>query len=166
MPHGCARNTKSFLLFPIYVTIIVDMEERELVENMAHHAYYDHDFNCARTVMIVLSKLWNVPIEEQTFKSAVGLHGAGGHGDQCGLVEGSLMYIGILCPDEKQAVRLCNLFAGEFQKKFSSLLCRELRPEGFKPGNPPHLCEKRTVEGILFTNDFLKRELPKQDGRC
>ena len=44
--------------------------------------------------MRILSHLFSFPLEEQTLDAAIGMHGAGGLGAQCGLVEGSLMFIG------------------------------------------------------------------------
>lgn len=62
--------------------------------------------------------------------AAIGLHGAGGFGAQCGLVEGD---------------------------KFGSLSCSNLRPNGFTENDPPHMCEKLTCDVISFTYDFIMR---------
>lgn len=65
------------------------------------------------------------------------------------------MFIGILGKEnglENEAVvKTCNEFAKGFEKEFGSLDCRVLRPQGFKPDNPPHLCEEITKKAILFT---------------
>ena len=35
------------------------------------------------------------------------------------------------------------------------LNCAILRPQGFKPDNPPHLCEEITKKAIMFTLNYL-----------
>ena len=40
--------------------------------------YWKDDINCARTTLTCLSELFDVSLEAQTIKAAVGLHGAGG----------------------------------------------------------------------------------------
>ena len=91
--------------------------------------------------------------------SAIGLHGAGKYGAQCGLVEGTLMFIGIYGKSvgfESDIIENCCYdFAEQFEKTFGSLLCRDLRPQGFKIDNSPHLCEKITCDALEFTTSFL-----------
>lgn len=69
------------------------------------------------------------------------------------------MYLGIRYYEKlgsEGVEKLCFKLAEQYEDRFGSLLCRELRPEGFHPDNPPHLCEKLTVASILFFLDFLK----------
>ncbi|RAZ94424.1 redox-active protein, partial [Klebsiella oxytoca] len=68
---------------------------KEYITNRVHELYWEKDMNCARTTLLCLSELFEVAIEPQIMWSAVGLHGAGGYRAQCGLVEGTLMFIGI-----------------------------------------------------------------------
>ncbi len=95
--------------------------------------------------------------------AALGMYGAGGYRAQCGLVEGPLMFIGIhgkkLGLSDGAIGRICKQFAAEFEGNFSSLVCRELRPEGFHPDNPPHLCEPLTVEAIEFQYRFIVEKM-------
>ena len=129
------------------------------IEEMVHRYYWIDDINCATTMLITVSERLNIEISQQVIDSAVGMHGAGKFGAQCGLVEGSLMLIGITGRDKKLSdeiiIQNCYRFAEAFQKEFGSLNCSSLRPEGFNPENPPHLCEGLTVEAIQFTLDFL-----------
>ena len=68
---------------------------KEYMKNRVHGLYWNDDINCARAAIICLSELFEITIEQQTIWSAVGLHGAGGYRAQCGLVEGTLMFMGI-----------------------------------------------------------------------
>lgn len=136
------------------------LDIQKWVADEVHRYYWRDDINCATVMLTILAELAGMPLHPQTIAAAAGLHGAGGHGAQCGLVEGALMYIGIAAggrnmPDGETAA-LCRDYATAFTARFGTLLCRELRPEGFRPDNPPHLCEKRTVDAVIFAVGFMR----------
>jgi C_GCAxxG_C_C family probable redox protein len=135
------------------------MKSDVAIDERVHDYYWTYDLNCATTLLKTVSEIFGIELSPQLIDAAVGMHGAGKFGAQCGLVEGSLMLIGILGRKknliDEITVKNCFRFAEEFQKKFGSLSCCTLRPEGFKPENPPHLCERMTVEAIRFTADFI-----------
>lgn len=135
-------------------------EIREYVKGEVHHLYYDNDENCACTMLKCLSHLFSFPVHGDILAAALGMHGAGGYRAQCGLVEGTLMFIGLFGTakdmDKAEIIKTCHDFAVSFEKKFSSLRCRELRPGGFNEDDPPHLCESITVEAVLFSFGYLK----------
>jgi C_GCAxxG_C_C family probable redox protein len=139
------------------------VDTRQLVEQRVHHAYWDQEWNCAETTLRVLAEVFDVVLDRQVLDAALGMHGAGGFRAQCGLVEGALMFIGIhgkahgLTADE--IAEMCYNFAEAFEQRFESLLCRELRPEGFAPDNPPHLCEDLTRRAMLFDIQFIAEVL-------
>ncbi len=132
---------------------------KEYIIKRVHELYWEEDINCARTALICLSELFEIAIEPQTIRSAVGLHGAGGYRAQCGLVEGSLMFIGIyfhiLGKTEGDIVSACYDFAFDFDKTFGSLRCLELRPTGFSDNDPPHMCENLTCSAIEFAYNYI-----------
>ena len=68
---------------------------KEYITKRVHELYWKENINCARTALVCLSELFEIVIEPQTIWSAVGLHGAGGYRAQCGLVEGTLMFMEI-----------------------------------------------------------------------
>ena len=128
-------------------------------EKEVHRHYWDHDDTCAFTTLAIVSDLFAIPLESQVMEAALGMWGAGGHRAQSGLVEGALMSIGVLGGqrglNRDQISRLCKRYAGGFEEQFGSLICRELRPEGFAPGNPPHICEDLSKRAIRYTTRFL-----------
>ena len=132
---------------------------KEYIRKRVHELYWNDDINCARTAIICLSELFETMAEPQTIWAAVGLHGAGGYRAQCGLVEGTLMFIGIYLHEmgqtEDEIVPACNHFASAFDKTFGSLRCLELRPLGFSESDPPHMCEKLTCDGIEFAYQYI-----------
>jgi len=128
--------------------------------------YWQHDLNCATTTLKILAEIFSVQLSEQIISAAVGMHGAGKYGAQCGLVEGTLMFLGIIgrerqVPNET-IVAQCREFAHQFETQFHSLSCRTLRPEGFSADNPPHLCEKLTCSALEFTSNFVSRFITSQ----
>lgn len=130
-----------------------------------HSLYFDKDFNCARTMLICLCENYGIAPLQQTLDAAIGMHGAGRFRAQCGLVEGTLMALGIcgsargLPP--KATAALCFSFAEQFTARFGSLLCRDLRPGGFQPSDPPHACEALTAEAGAFAAAFMEAHLPR-----
>ncbi len=132
---------------------------KEYIRKRVHELYWNDDINCARTAIICLSELFETTAEPQTIRAAVGLHGAGGYRAQCGLVEGTLMFIGIylheLGKTEDEIVSACYYFASAFDQRFGSLRCLELRPSGFSENDPPHMCEKLTCDGIEFAYQYI-----------
>ncbi len=135
------------------------MKESE-VKNLVHHFYWIEDVNCATTTLKTLSKAFSIDISPQVIDSAVGMHGAGKYGAQCGLVEGMLLFIGIygrsIHLSNNDIVNLCSSFAKEFEHKFSSLRCSQLRPGGFNDTDPAHLCEGITVNAIQWGIQFIE----------
>jgi hypothetical protein len=102
----------------------------------------------------VLGRVHGGEVSPQVFDAAVGMHGAGRYGAQCGLVEGGLMFLGVwgkmMGRSEDWIVEQCNAYARNFESRFGSLLCRDLRPQGFADDQPPHLCEGLTVDAAIW----------------
>lgn len=132
----------------------------EYIKQRVHDLYWKDDINCARTMLICLSELFGVTLEKQTIISAIGLHGAGGFRAQCGLVEGGLMFISIYSElqgkAEDEVVSLCYEYAKAFEQRFGSLRCYDLRPNGFTPNDPPHMCEELTCRAVEFAYHFVE----------
>ncbi|AJQ28451.1 C-GCAxxG-C-C family protein [Pelosinus fermentans] len=139
------------------------MKIEEYIKERVSDYYWRENVNCATTMLNTLSELYEINLDRQVIHSAIGMHGAGGFGAQCGLVEGSLMLIGILGKEKgvpaEEIINVCYCFAQEFEGKFGSLSCKQLRPQGFKPDNPPHLCEGLTNQAVQFTVEYLERKM-------
>ena len=141
------------------------MNVKNLIDKRVHDYYWNDNIDCAVTTLKILGEIFSIGLETQVLNSAIGLFGAGGYQAQCGLVEGTLMFIGILAktkkyPDNKIKEK-CYSFAEQFEKEFGSLICKVLRPEGFKPENPPHLCEELSKKAILFSVNFIEEMMVK-----
>ena len=134
------------------------MTTADLIRERVHEYYWEHDFNCAVTMLKILAEINGVALAPQVLAAATGMHGAGGNGAQCGLVEGAMMFVGIWGKEKgyskDEIGEACRDFALAFIREFGSLDCRVRRPEGFKPENPPHLCEPLSVRAVMFATDF------------
>jgi len=132
---------------------------KDFIQSKVKRYYWVDDINCAAANLKILSEWFSVELADQVTDAAIGMHGAGKYGAQCGLVEGTLMFLGIFgrakgIPD-RSIVELCSTYARAFEDRFQTLLCRELRPEGFHPDNPPHLCEELTCQAVAFNVSFI-----------
>lgn len=138
------------------------MERRELVVERVHTYYWENDFSCAEVSQRILNELFKANLPTQLLWATFALN-AGRCGLQCGLVEGPLLFMGIYAAkkhiDQGEIRKLCRRYCAEFTAEFGSMLCSELRSEGFKRTNPPHLCEARTVEAVVFAIEFIEKHM-------
>jgi len=138
------------------------------VKKRVSEYYWKDDLNCATTTLKILSESFKIALHKQTIDASFGMHGAGGYGAQCGLVEGALMFLGVFGRDvniaDNEIIASCRAFARQFEDNFGSLQCSLLRPEGFDTNNPPHLCESLTCKAVEFSIGFVSafKERPKQ----
>jgi hypothetical protein len=135
-------------------------ELESFIAKRVHGYYWADGINCAASLLKVLAELNQLELTGQVLQAASGLHGAGGYGAQCGLVEGGLVFLGIQGSGQgfgkADVAQACKAYAQAFEQRFGSLLCRQLRPEGFGPHNPPHLCERLTCEAAAFAAGFVE----------
>ena len=145
------------------------MEIEAFIRNRVARYYWRDNINCATTALKILAEHFDYPLSEQVIDGAVGMHGAGEYGAQCGLVEGTLMFLGIMGRSrgisDDAIISACRTFAARFEKRFRSLSCAILRPAGFDPRNPPHLCEDFTCRAAGFSMDFLQEFLDTADSQ-
>jgi hypothetical protein len=144
-----------------------DLDTQSFVQKRVRSYYWDNDVNCATTNLLILSERFGVKLSEQVIASALGMHGAGEYGAQCGLVEETLIFLGIIgrfksIPDN-DIIHSCKEFAGNFENQFSSLLYSILRPEGFFEKNQSHLCERLTCNAICFNIEFINNFISKHN---
>ncbi|MFH0781775.1 MAG: C-GCAxxG-C-C family protein [Pseudomonadota bacterium] len=139
--------------------------DEKMIRQRVKDYYWQHDLNCATVTLKILAEQYSIELSNQVLDSSVGMHGAGNYGAQCGLVEGTLLFLGILgrakqLPDDEIS-NLCCRYAGRFEEHFSSLLCCELRHEGFSSELPPHLCEELSSRAVAFGSAFLQEMLAR-----
>jgi hypothetical protein len=136
------------------------------IPETVRRCYWEDESNCAVTTLTCLSELFSVDVSPQVFDAAIGMHGAGGFRAQCGLVEGTLMFLGLYLSSlgwsREQTAQACCTYAEAFTRRFSSLSCRDLRPGGFNDDDPPHLCTELTEQSVVFSRDFIGELVSKE----
>jgi C_GCAxxG_C_C family probable redox protein len=142
------------------------MDRRSYVAPRVYRYYWEQDLNCAGTTLKILAERFGIDLSKQVLDASVGMHGAGGYRAQCGLVEGGLMFLGILGAEhgfaEDEIVARCREYARRFEAQFGSLSCRDLRPGGFRADDPPHLCEDLSRRTIAFDIRYVLSWLTAQ----
>lgn len=145
-----------------YLHCLVNIMENYVKKRVAAY-FHINDYNCVRTDLLILAEYFRVRLDRQILNAAVGMHGAGGYRAQCGLVEGTLMFLGLIGAEkavaEEDIVVACRDFGQAFEEEFSSLQCRALRPGGFKEDDPPHLCEDLACRSTIFSISFVEKRL-------
>jgi hypothetical protein len=136
------------------------MTLEQLVAARVENMYHDLDLSCVHTTLHILEEVFDTPIAPETYDSCAGMLGGGGlYGGQCGLIQGGIIFISLLCArrglDKDTLTQHCYDYSARSVKELGSLLCREIRPEGFSDDNPPNLCEPRTVQNIIATVRFV-----------
>jgi len=127
----------------------------DILEKM-HYYYVEQGLNCAEATIIVLSEKFDLLINQQVMAAAIGMNGAGGSGAQCGLIEGSLMFLGILgvvknaTKDEIKAV--IQNYTKLFNDKFHSLNCNFIKPENEYESKK---CRDLAKESVQFCFEYI-----------
>ena len=119
-----------------------------------HKLYWEDDINCAGTMLRCLSEAFDIKLDRQVLSAAAGMHGAGGYGAQCGLVEGALLFIGIYCGLTRagceKAADYCCEYAKAFENKFASLRCHDFAAGRFLQSRTRRICVKRSPVRQFF----------------
>jgi hypothetical protein len=99
LPHWTPLRNRSFGSVQTSDALKGDsiVEPDTLVRERVHTYYWRNDINCAITTLKILSERFGIELSAQVIDSALGMHGAGEYGAQCGLVEGVLMFKGGCC---------------------------------------------------------------------
>lgn len=130
-----------------------------MISEEVHKLYWEEDKNCAMTTLIILCNRHEVELHSSVVDSLTSMPGLGKNGLTCGIVIGAVMFVSLYCKanevKEADIQKHTNLIVRGFKDEFGSELCSILRPEGFKPTNPPHLCEKLTVKAIEYLDNYV-----------
>lgn len=83
-----------------------------------------------------MSRLFDLPLDPQLDRAAIGLNGAGRMGCQCGLLEGALLFLGIhasfLGKTEKEVCAVCGRYTAAFQKLSAGSIAGCCGPAAFR----------------------------------
>ncbi|MFA5828869.1 MAG: C-GCAxxG-C-C family protein [Candidatus Gracilibacteria bacterium] len=120
------------------------------------------DYNCGEVVVRTVANNLKIKLPIVAKKISSAMNGGGRAGAQCGILEAGLLILSLLCgrADSKQPRDPLQILAYKLTKKFENeygnLLCRNIRPEGFKPDQINNICEERIIYGIIFLLNFFE----------
>lgn len=131
------------------------LSHSSLIQTRVNELFVTGKYNCSMTALSVFSELTGIPISQQTIDAAQMMPGAGGVGDLCGFISGSLMFIGVWGGYHnlpRADLRQMSLrMSQSIQERFGSLHCRELRDD----------CSILAVELLNFIAPILLEEIEK-----
>jgi C_GCAxxG_C_C family probable redox protein len=126
-----------------------------LIQNRVDELFVTGKYNCTMTALSVFAELEGIPLSQQAIDAAQMMPGAGGVGDLCGFISGSLMFIGVWggynnvprADLRQMSMRLSQ----SVQERFGSLHCRDLRND----------CAILAVQYLNFAAQILVEEIGK-----
>lgn len=129
------------------------MDIKEKIKSLIQKYAGKQEMGCSATVLSVLSDLFNIKVEKQVMACLIGMEGGSNFKNDCGLLDGSLMFIGIMLSQqglpEPLTKGICRQFTGSFEIEFGeSSVINSCSNEG--------TCLSLTPENIFFVYKFIK----------
>lgn len=138
---------------------------RPWIEQRVDFYHTQQGNNCAVLSLKIFSELFEFSMHDQVVQAASAMNGSGRFGAQCGLVEGMIMFLGVYGTHRGvpylDILGLANRYAASFTARFGSLVCRDLRPQGFGPEVPKTQCHTLIVDAVEMGSQFLRAEFSK-----
>lgn len=139
------------------------MDLENFIDKEVHDNFWERDLNCSTNILMLLSQLNGIKLDKQVLYSVSGLHGVNPTISQCGLLTGSLMFLGIYAREKNipnsQITKYYYDFSKYFQRKFGDTLCQSLNNEKENLGISPFSCEKLTKDVVTFTSSFIHKNI-------
>ena len=101
--------------------------------------YYEGNYNCAETILRAGNEYYGLGLHDRDM-IAFGGFGAGMQtGNTCGAVLAgigilSMKYVEAKAHESKDIKPVTTMLIREFNKKYGSVLCRDIKPQSFQPG--------------------------------
>ncbi len=128
------------------------LQHHQLTERVARY-FVSGKYNCAMTVLEVSAEHFGISLSPQALGVAQFLPGAGGTGGLCGLISGTLMFLGVWAYEHdlhRSALTAeARALIVAIEGHFGSTLCTDLRP--------PEGCGTFALDYLNFTLPHLKR---------
>ena len=100
--------------------------------------YFDQNYNCAETILRAANDYYNLGLHDNDMKM-VGAYGAGIQcGNTCGAILSaaavlSMKYIETKAHESENIRALGTNLIRKFNMKYGSVLCKDIKPQSFKP---------------------------------
>lgn len=109
-----------------------------MLKDLYDKYYYEGNYNCAETILRAGNEYYNLGLHDRDM-IAFGGFGAGIQtGNTCGAVLAgvgilSMKYIEKKAHESKDIKPVTSMLMREFREKYGSVLCKDIKPQSFKP---------------------------------
>lgn len=117
--------------------------------------YYYQGYNCSQCILKAAEQKYKIPISKQSLKLCSGICNGFGIGGFCSVIAAGIMILGLLF-EEKTVKRLRLKLITEFQDKFSSLNCSQLKEK-----NGEYSCDKFIAQAADLIDNIIEEEYSK-----
>lgn len=123
--------------------------------------YFEGNYNCAESILRAANDYYELGLHDKDM-IMVGAYGAGIQtGDTCGAVLSavavlSMKYVEAKAHESNDIKPVVNLFMSKFNDKYGSTLCKDIKPQSFKP-------EYRCRETIIAACDMLEETIDEYE---
>lgn len=119
--------------------------------------YYYKGYNCSQCILKAAEQKYKIPISKQSLNLCTGVCNGFGTGGFCSVIAAGIMILGLLF-DESTVKRLRIKMLDEFQNRYSSLNCAQLKDK-----NKEYYCDKFIPEAADIIDNIIMEEFRNSD---
>lgn len=126
--------------------------------------YYDQNYNCAETMIRAANEYYDLKLHDRDMIMLGGYGGGIQTGNTCGAILAaasvlSMKYVEQKAHESKDIKPVTTALIREFNKKYGSVLCKDIKPQSF---DPQYRC-KRTIEAACDILEAVIADYDKKD---
>lgn len=113
-------------------------EGKIMLKDLLPKYYFDQNYNCAETILRAANEYYDLGLHDKDM-ILVGAYGAGiQSGNTCGAVLSaaailSLKYVEAKAHESEDIRPVVQKMIRKFNEKYGSILCKDIKPQSFKP---------------------------------
>ncbi len=109
-----------------------------MLKDLYEKYYYDMNYNCAETIIRAGNEYYDLGLHDRDMIAVAGFGAGIQTGNTCGAILSavsilSMKYVEKNAHDSKDIKPVTTALIEEFNKRFGSILCKDIKPQSFKP---------------------------------
>lgn len=134
-----------------------------MLKDLIHSYYFDQNYNCAETIIRAANEYYDLKLHDRDM-IMLGAYGAGIQcGSTCGAVLSaasvlSMKYVEAKAHESEDIRPVVQKMVRKFNEKYSSLLCKDIKPQSFKP-------EYRCLKTVEVACDILEETIREYEAQ-
>ena len=109
-----------------------------MLKDIFEKYYYDQNYNCAETMIRAANEYYDLKLHDRDMIMLGGYGGGIQTGNTCGAILAavsvlSMRYVGQKAHESKDIKPVTTALIREFNKKYGSVLCKDIKPQSFVP---------------------------------